>query len=65
MSGPGIIAGMRRIRRYVEADFWLRTRSTSTASTIGKKTIPGRKMAVKIRARRRPLRTSGSENASV
>jgi hypothetical protein len=32
---------------------------------MGKKTIPGRKIAVKINARRRPLRTSGSEKASV
>ncbi len=60
ISGPGIIAGISRISRYVVASFWLRTRSTSTATTIGRNTIPGRKIAVKIAACQSPVRTSGS-----
>ena len=64
MSGPGIIAGMSRISRYVAASLWFATRSTSTAITIGRKIIPGRKIAVKIAAVRSPSRTSGSWTAS-
>ena len=63
ISGPGIMAGMSRMIRYVAARRPFATRSTSTAMIIGRKIIPGRKIAVKIAARIRPSRTSGSWNA--
>ena len=65
MSGPGIIAGISRMIRYASESRRFATRSTSTAITIGRNTMPGRKIAVKIAARISPSRTSGSWNASM